>query len=231
MVVVARLERHAEGDVFWLTSFNENSMNTSMNTVELLLGFDARVPENEHNWDMKRREQFLIRLDAERPSSTDTGVWPAVFNTGLQPPTCVGHQNLWNDLACLRSSVLSADGAPCRIIAVSVYLPIYQHKEIEAWKDAAGPVAPAVRDPEWPLLGYDISDRWLLSGLSNCGFLPGEEALSFRKKWSNKLNNSHLFDRLENALEFKVVSDGRAPEHGPFFVFGIWAVGLHPGGF
>ena len=51
---------------------------------EVLLGFDVRVmwdlTDWEWAWTSDRRENFLLRQDVERPFSTDTMVWPSVFD-------------------------------------------------------------------------------------------------------------------------------------------------------
>lgn len=65
--------------------------------------------------------------------------------------------------------------------------------EKDRWKTDVPATIPALRAEAWSLLGYDVSDRWLLSGLSNCGFLPGEDIQAFREKWSDQLSDHHLF--------------------------------------
>ena len=61
----------------------------------------------------------------------------------------------------------------------------------------------------------------MLSGLSNCTIAPAERDL-LRQIWSAKLNEHHLFRKSEDALEFGLTVDERAPEHAPFFTFGIY---------
>ena len=54
---------------------------------EHLLGFDVRqlpVP-TPGLWEPARRALFLLRVDATQPLSTDTLVWPSVFDTGQGP--------------------------------------------------------------------------------------------------------------------------------------------------
>lgn len=199
-----------------------------MSSKELLLGFDRRVRQTSHTWDAKRRERFLLRIDVVQPFSTDTTVWPSALDSDLRPPTCIGHQTLWNDLVCLESSSRSSDPSSFWLIGVTLHLANNSSEEATRWRSEVPSTSPAVRAEAWSLLGYDISDKWLLSGLSNCGFLPGDDVQALRREWSSKLNHYHLFDRLENAMEFRARSDRRAVEHSPFFVFGIWSIASMP---
>jgi hypothetical protein len=193
-----------------------------MKTEDLLLGFDARVARNAEHWDASRRETFLVRPEASDPFSTDTAVWQSVAGNDQRPPSCIGHQTLWDDWDCLQTFLASANVEPLVTIAVTVYLANQSGETLDVWKALA--IDPNLQDPAWPLLGYDVSDQWLLSGLSNCGFLPGEDVGLFRTEWAHKLNDHHLLERLDDAVAFKYLSDQRTKEHSPFFVFGIWSV-------
>jgi hypothetical protein len=199
-----------------------------MEVEEVLLGFDARraVGGNSADWDADRRENFLIRTDATRPLSTDQIVWPPVFEGDPRPASCAGHQTLWNDLECLRLHAPSSDqesSEPYCLVAVTVHPGDGDEGERDYWRSQAPPSTPPARDAAWSLLGYDVSDRWLLSGLSNCGFLPAaEDVQAIRRRWSGKLNKHHLFDAPADAFDFRELADKRAEEHSPFFVFGIW---------
>jgi hypothetical protein len=73
----------------------------------------------------------------------------------------------------------------------------------------------------WSALGYDVCDSTLTSGLLNCGYAPGESA-SLTKLWGEKLNRWHLFDQVEHAFGFSIVTNDRVPEHSPFGVFGVY---------
>lgn len=201
----------------------------TMKTEEMLLGFDCRqgVTGVAANWDAKRREAFLFRADAPQPLSTDTIVWPAVLNGELRLGTCVGHQDLWSDLQCLEACSQAHDiQGPNRgsLIAVTVHLSESNKVEWELDKSAVPATTPPVRDEGWSFVGYDVSDKWLLSGLSNCGFIPSDDQEALRRKWSSRLNQYHLFTNLEHATEFRKLSNKRAAEHSPFFVFGIWLI-------
>src|SRR6185295_8059532 len=81
-----------------------------------LLGFDARetfVPP-ARSWTTRRREDFLLRPEVEKPLSVDTWAWPSIFGDGFTDsdrPTEVqlpempawrgANQTLWDDLASM----------------------------------------------------------------------------------------------------------------------------------
>ncbi len=89
----------------------------------------------------------------------------------------------------------------------------------------ASNIIPSLRDPAWAFLGYDVCDKWLLSGLSNCGYGTNEAEIQLlRDTYASDLNEHHLFDSIELATEFRRLSDERVQEHAPFFVFGIWLI-------
>lgn len=44
---------------------------------------------------------------------------------------------------------------------------------------------------------------------------------NFRRDWSGKLNEHHLFESPTTARAFRDASNLRVPEHAPFFVFAL----------
>ncbi len=91
-------------------------------------------------------------------------------------------------------------------------------------RNAPGAISPLMCPPEWELLGYDVSDGFLLSGLSNCGYRE-DESEELKRKFGGNLNQYHLFGDLEAAREFREIRNEQVPEHAPFFVYGLWSVG------
>lgn len=73
---------------------------------------------------------------------------------------------------------------------------------------------------EWPLLGYDVADAWQVSGLTNCGYSPGEKA-ALMEIWRPRLTASGLLRTLTWAKEFVEVANGRVLEHAPFYVYEV----------
>lgn len=206
-----------------------------MPAEERVVGYDAREmwPGAGAAWDAARREAFLFRADVEQPLSTDTTVWPSVFDLvgGGRRPAYTGHQDLWDSLAELELYLGGAQdlrARPYRVVAVTLPLSLCDRGELERWESEAGAADPPAPEEAWPLLGYDVSDRWLLSGLSNCGFLPGvEDVRALRAEWGPSLNEFHLFSRLDEAARFRDLSDARVTEHAPFFVYGLRLVSRH----
>ncbi len=82
-------------------------------------------------------------------------------------------------------------------------------------------MTPATVSDEWTLLGFDVADAGLVSGLSNCGYDQAEIA-ALRSSWATHLNEHHLFTDVRRAFSFRDLSDPRVPEHAPFFVYGLY---------
>lgn len=192
-----------------------------MGQEELLIGFDLRLKDDSERWTPKRREDFLFRMDAGPPYSVDTAVWPAVVASEERPAHCIGHQDSWNDLECLRSHT-SSNITNGLIVALTLHA---DGQTVDEWRSEIPPTTPADRAEPWVFLGYDVADRWLLSGLTNCGFIStSEDVHGLKKEWGAKLNDHHLFEDLEHARLFKELANKRASEHSPFFIFGLWSI-------
>src|SRR6266851_4134104 len=205
----------------------------AMSSTELLLGFDAREMwlDGAEYWPEERKRTFLLRQDIVQPLSTDTLVWRSVFDVEptLHRPQWTGPiQELWDNLATLQANMDTAWSErtlPSWIIAVTLQEDGCESEDLLEWYARASSIIPALRDPAWALLGYDVSDKWLLSGLSNCGYGTNETELQIlRETCASSLNEHHLFDALKPAVDFMHVSDERVQAHAPFFVFGIWLI-------
>ena len=200
---------------------------------ELLLGFDAREMwlDPQEYWPDPRKKMYLLRYDVVRPLSTDTLVWRDVFDadTSLQRPQWTGPiQFLWDNLATLQEyldTAWSERTLPYWIIAVTLQEDVCESEDLLEWYARASSIIPSFRDPAWAFLGYDVSDKWLLSGLSNCGYGTNESKIQIlRDTYASYLNEHHLFDALKPAVDFMHFSDERVQAHAPFFVFGIWLI-------
>jgi len=205
---------------------------------DVLLGFDARVARPDESWDERRKRAMLFRLDVVEPLSIDSVVWPSIFehHSELRPPY-VGPYGFWDDLANLRRHA-DARGDR-RIAAFAVAAGACTPEEwtaLDAFLRGVSPdgqpglTIPGTNPPtvkaDWSFLGYDVADLGGgTSGLMNCGFVPElDDVGALRLRWGPKLNAVHLFDRLDDAREFKEFSNRRVAEHAPFFVHGIWLV-------
>lgn len=196
-----------------------------------IVGFDARERwcPLERLWSTERRAGFLLR-DVEKPLSTDIFVWPSVFQdvqldllhlddlnlgaAGLSAPAWRGSiQDLWDDLGTLERALADATIGPFDIIAITT--------SDASSLDADISCSPAELDAGWELLGHDVSDRWLLSGLTNCGYAESEHQ-ELRARWGPRLNQHHLFTDENDAVVFARGADTRVREHAPFLAWGVW---------
>ena len=117
---------------------------------------------------------------------------------------------------------------PCWVIAVTILLDDCDKRELIRMDELDAIIPPRIPPevhPSWLLLGYDVADEGLLSGLSNCGYDPVYDGLeSIRARWGPHLNVFHLFNDHSEAYEFKQFSDRRVEEHAPFYVYGLWLI-------
>ncbi len=214
---------------------------------ERLVGFDARRPTRFHSrqWDHARRDLFLLDASVPLPLSVDTLVWPSLFDTGQGIGMQAGQRRelgfdgiplpedggaaggLWQDLSRLRHSLAGQPpGAEGIIVAITLIA-----EKVAPGREAA-PILPDGRtaspepDPAWRRLGYDVADGSPISGLMNCGYTP-DEVFALRGEWAARLNEHHLFDDPQHALNFASLTDARVPEHAPFFVYGLYLVEMH----
>ena len=198
---------------------------------ELLLGFDAREMwlDVAEYWPEERKRTFLLRQDIVRPLSTDEYVWRSVFDVdiSLQYPQWTGPiQNLWDNLDTLQEyldTTWSERTLPYWLMAVTLQEEVCERENLLEWHDRVSNLITTPRDPAWAFLGYDVSDKWLTSGLNNCGFKETEMQI-LRDTYASYLNEHHLFDALKPAVDFMHFSDERVQAHAPFFVFGIWLI-------
>ena len=161
-----------------------------------------------------------------RPLSVDRLAWPSLFagapdaDDAIPIPAWVGPTaQLWENLDRMRAclAVADADLTGAAIVAIG-WLSVGFH-------DPDGPYAvrsePSNALPGWQLLGYDVADRWLLSGLCNCGWEPGEIPPPSARS-AAELNEHHLFRDPDPAFHFAELTSRRVPEHAPFFVYSVY---------
>lgn len=202
----------------------------------VLLGFDARE-QFLGAWDEARRERYLLVRDVPKPYSVDVLVWPSIFGDGVPETQVLTAQGrlrstsawrgpnspLWEDLESLRGAIASVPTSEYSLIAVSEVrdeTPAMQGPGYSGLEEAKHPVEV---DARWPLLGYDVADRALFSGLTDCSYAP-DDASRLARKWSVRLNANHLFSVASDAKLFALETAQRVPEHAPFFVFALHSV-------
>jgi hypothetical protein len=198
---------------------------------ELLLGFDAREMwlDVAEYWPEESKRHFLLRQDIVRPLSTDEYVWRSVFyvDSSLQYPEWTGPiQNLWDNLATLQAYLDTTwieRTFPYWLIAVTLEEDVCECENLLEWHDRVSNLITTPRDPAWAFLGYNIADKWLTSGLSNCSSNETEMQI-LRDTYASALNEHHLFDAIKPAVDYVHVTNERVREHAPFFVFGLWLI-------
>jgi hypothetical protein len=71
------------------------------------------------------------------------------------------------------------------------------------------------------LVGFDVCDDHLTSGLSNCG-ITGHEKSELQNKFSGLLNQFGLFTNAGDAAEFARAINEIVKEHAPFDWVGLY---------
>jgi hypothetical protein len=194
---------------------------------QLLLGFDCRAwgADEAQPWPAERRDLYLLRGDVPRPVSVDTMVWPRP--DGLEAAQAASYfalTTLITDLDEVRQMGSQAQTSYA-VVALTISLTPLSLPDQQEWQARQWIVPrPASLAPEWPRLGWDVADMGLISGLSNCGYTPGERA-TLAGQFGPGLNDHHLFSDHDLADQFRHITNARVPEHAPFFVFGIYWVG------
>jgi len=186
-----------------------------------LVGFDLREARSS-TWTGEKRSLYLLRDDITRPLSVDPMVWPSCFPE-VERTEWRGVLDHWSDLAVMFDAAARAriDQQVSRLIATEVMLEMLAAEVRAEWLSKhLEETSPSRLGPEWTLLGYDVADQWLLSGLSNCGYVRSERA-GLQPKWAQRLNGHHLFRDPADAFAFAEVTNHRVPEHAPFFVYGL----------
>jgi len=194
---------------------------------ERLIGFDAREMWLSFDWDPQRRQTYLLREEIEKPLSTDTMVWKQALDLcQIDPPSWTGVNDLWDDMDRLREFVGKHKTLlyPFWLIAITWLSDNPESYSAKYDCRYLCPVRPAQIDPLWELLGYDVSDMFLLSGLSNCGYTAPDDIFALRASFAGKINRFHLFDSLCDAQKFRDFTDQRVKEHASFSVYGVYQI-------
>ncbi|MBF0548856.1 MAG: hypothetical protein HQM08_30835 [Candidatus Riflebacteria bacterium] len=214
-----------------------------MSTFQELLGFDIRRPLYswvENFWNKERREKYLINPQTPHPLSVDTCVWPSIFLQSdkeaifPKPVTKISVETkdfrlnnlrLWSDIENMTSFFKKFNDLGLH--GKSVGFTVFSDTPFEEDDYFSAVLEPRLKfgdiSKSWKLLGYDIADRYFLSGLSNCGFDDAEKKqLSF--DWKPKLNEFGLFSDILDASCFKKLTNSRVAEHSPFFIYSLYDI-------
>jgi hypothetical protein len=204
--------------------------------TQTLVGYDLRetfLPPDAL-WSGERRRDYLLRREVAKPLAVDTAVWPSLFGEGLPPQErerlCIDevqlpqwrgpHQALWDDLEAMRAAGARIKDAPHWVVCVSWVSADGSSELQRPSRLGAGLVKGDLAEGQWRLLGFDVADTDLFSGLTNCAYRAAERP-ALEAAWGPHLNEFHLFREAEAAFAFRDVADKRVPEHAPFVVFAL----------
>jgi hypothetical protein len=216
-----------------------------------LLGYDIRLFAEDYveaRWDQNSRAIYLLRPDIKWPLSVDQMVWPSFFcysndrgagyfeldETIEVTPSTTRHSalELWPSLEDMKTC-FTQQPVKRRKKGIEIAVMLLAHEPSlsrEYWHAVLEPALSPNEPPKgWEFLGYDVADEYMLSGLVNCGYSE-DEKISLKKKWSNRLNEFGLLTILEDASEFREITDRRVPEHRPFFIYGLFSAPVTKGG-
>jgi hypothetical protein len=179
-----------------------------------VIAFDARVPldhpslEEPNGWRLKETPRSL---------SVDESIWWSALDENLHdlPEWRGARQNNWESLEVMRACAQSNG------VTGYLTLAITQMPDDEDGAIGSDVTEPNAVQPAWQFLGYDVADYFLLSGLTNCGPVNEADPLG---RFAAALNEHHLFDNIQAAEQFALISDERVPEHAPFYVYGLYLV-------
>ena len=211
-----------------------------------LVRFDVRLEKGEYVdefWDREHRNRFLLTPDVDWPLSVDPLVWPSVFYSevfrqatqlryaSIEVPPTMDEGQYWLNLEHMRNyyETHKKPGDRGILVGIELFSEDSLAEEAVPYETRAGiqcalplgQTVPAQRPSASELLGYDVADDSWISGLANCEYFP-EERDRLHRLWASRLNEFGLLARLEDAVQFRQVSDARVPEHAPFWIYGIW---------
>jgi hypothetical protein len=192
--------------------------------IEQLVAYDVRdlIPDWIFPYQPERRHLFFLRDDIQQPYSTDDIVWTSVMNRIADLPAWRGTvQNLWQEVDEMDAFFAAHGGYPASTLRIVMSVFLHDEQEAQLWTGRE--LKPMTAALGGRLLGYDVSDFFLLSGLSNCAY-DEDELAALKPVWSPHLNEHHLFMDVDKAMAFKAITNERVKEHAPFFVFGLYAL-------
>jgi hypothetical protein len=199
----------------------------------IVLGYDIRTPvaDQKLNWEEDRRNKFLIQPMTSYPVSVDRIVWPALIDN-----SDVGHPyRLWGSAREALVELEKISSLACAIPEViQIAVLTADQQSARDWNELLFGYVHSKQDTElaiaWEHLGYDVADRDLISGMSNCMLQPLELA-EIRAGWTEALNTWGLFVAFERAIAFTRICDQLILGHSPFEVYRLLRARGLPSGY
>jgi hypothetical protein len=209
-----------------------------------LIRFDIRLPKSNYvndRWKKEDRNRFLLRSDVEWPLSSDPLVWPSIFfskifrdSTGfpygnIEVDPVIDGGNYWLSLDQMGAHYKAHRSPYANGVFIAIHLfsenPLtsnfiaYSRDGIQFGLEL-GDATPSDCPSNSEFLGYDVGDASWISGLSNCEYTATERK-RLEPIWRHRLNSFGLLSTLDDAAEFRKLSDDRVSEHAPFWIYGI----------
>lgn len=187
-----------------------------------ILGFQLRLSLDQiSEWNKERRTTFLLREDIAKPLSVDEEIWPVLDDAKARNDLFLNPELPSNGLNVhdLRPRVPAWPEKGCLIAITASDAEVSNLRSRHRIEPEVRP-AQALEELGLRLLGFDVADVWLYSGLSNCAL--GESKSMLSQRFSRSINHFGLFDSHEEAEVFRHGADSRIPDHAPFIVYGLW---------
>lgn len=190
---------------------------------EIIIGYDVRDVDYDFSktWTDERINTYLLRKEKVRPLSTDVSVWASCF--APDSPLDMSTRNnvaLWRNLELMVNKGLTKEG----VNPVAIAITLFREPELSLDHLDLSDIYPPQIESDSEFLGYDVSDKFLLSALTNCAYSE-EESRSLEQIYAAHLNEFHLFTDLNVAIDFRNRSDERVMEHATFDIYGIYRTG------
>ena len=197
---------------------------------EVLLGFQLRVDCGQMpNWSSDERAKYLLVASVSVPISVDTTVWPISINQSMlsrifedyssEPFSAPNGLSVYRLRVALELLDRREGSVP---IAITTLNEDADDLKTSHHIEDVGYTVADLSARGWQRLGYDVADRWLTSGLMNCGYAATEKQ-ALKASYGGLINDHHLFRETSDAIAFSVQCSARVAGHAPFLVYGIWS--------
>jgi hypothetical protein len=199
------------------------------NMIRLGCQIRVPIPQLTSLWTSERRAQYLLVPSVEAPMSADPRVWPIADSADLAklifdnfvsgPYEAPNGLNLFH-LRNNATNFIPLGPENPQVVSIEVENEIASQLATKRSIEL-GTLNLSEKKQNRRLLGFDVCDDTLLSGLMNCG-TSAEHRAKLRRNYVVSLNNRGLFDDPLKASKFAVDLSSIVPEHGPFFQVGLY---------
>lgn len=201
----------------------------------------------------QKKDEGLLKWSGLKPYSVDRHIWHSVFSElnearlwstvsrlkeycgaewdwffsedrKLVLPEHGGHRGVWPNLESMIDYIQAHWGAswkPCYLVAIVELIA----GDSGSGTPAQGPEAVSSESisDDWVLLGYDVADYDLISGIYE-GVMDNELAHRLRAVWAPRLNEHHLFPDPQTAFDYIPDANIKCPSHKPYSAYALYGV-------